>query len=49
MKLDVLTDDFNKNHLGKINDNARILQIKIDIKKLDIFEVECELEGCQMK
>ena len=49
VKLNELNDDFNKNHLQKLNDNARIVQIKWDIKKLDIFEIECELDGYENK
>ena len=49
VKLNEISDDFNKNHLLKVNDDARIVQIKWDIKKLDIFEIEYELEGYENK
>jgi len=37
VKLDELNDDFNKNHLEKINSNARIVQVKWNIKKVRYF------------
>ena len=49
VKLIGISEDFNKKHLRKVDDDAQIIQIKWDIKKLDIFEIEYELEGYENK
>ena len=49
VKLNEISADFNKNHLLKVDDEARIVRIKWDIKKLDIIEIEYEVKGYENK
>ena len=49
MKLNEVSEAFNKKHLQKVDENARVVQIKWDIEKLDIFEIEYEVDGYENK
>ncbi|CAF0767268.1 unnamed protein product [Adineta steineri] len=49
IKLEQLTEDFNKKHVTKAKKNCRIVQMKCEIQKLDVTEVEYEAEGFKNK